>query len=49
MMCLMNTGILNLTENFETIEYRGINIALNICEDLWNISGRPIVCDLSNG
>ncbi len=28
--------------NFETIEYRGINIALNICEDLWNISDDPL-------
>lgn len=28
--------------NFETIEYKGINIALNICEDLWNISDDPL-------
>ena len=27
---------------FETIEYKGINIALNICEDLWNISDDPL-------
>jgi NAD+ synthase (glutamine-hydrolysing) len=28
--------------NFETIKYKGINIALNICEDLWNISDDPL-------
>jgi len=28
--------------NFETIEYKGLNIALTICEDLWNISDDPM-------
>jgi NAD+ synthase (glutamine-hydrolysing) len=27
---------------FETIEYKGLNIALTICEDLWNISDDPM-------
>jgi NAD+ synthase (glutamine-hydrolysing) len=28
--------------HFETVKYRGINIALNICEDLWNVSDDPL-------
>ena len=28
--------------NFETIELKGIGIALTICEDLWNISADPL-------
>jgi len=28
--------------SFETIEYKGVRIALTICEDLWNISDDPM-------
>jgi NAD+ synthase (glutamine-hydrolysing) len=28
--------------NFETVKYKGVSIALNICEDLWNISDDPL-------
>ena len=27
---------------FETIEYKGVRFALNICEDLWNVQDNPL-------
>lgn len=27
---------------FETIQYKGVNIALTVCEDLWNINENPM-------
>ena len=29
-------------KNFETIEFKGLKIALTVCEDLWNVSDNPM-------
>jgi len=36
MIYLMNTDTLNLKKHFSVCEFKGIKLAITICEDLWD-------------
>ena len=49
MMYLMNTGILNRLLN-GMFQFKGVKIALTICEDIWNLGDNPLyrVCPMDH-